>query len=406
MKKTIFILFALILLPFSIYAQSQPYVILISFDGFRWDYSNRGISPNIDIMKKDGVSALSLRPSFPSKTFPNHYAIITGMYPENNGLIANSMHDPYTNEYYKLSDSIQVRNGKWYLGEAFWETAQRNGIISASYFWPGSEISPKYRRPKYFKRYVHTRAYKARVDGIINWLKLPYAERPHFLTLYFSVTDDIGHKFNPDSKEVNGAIIKEDSMLGLLFKKLKKINLYDSTNVILVSDHGMTEINKDRTVNIQSILKDFDVEYQQGGPFMLIQPKPDEVNEVYQLLLKNQNHFNVYTKANIPARFHYSNNPFIPDIIISADLGWSLTTDKSAKYMAKMKTGGNHGWDNNTLDMQGIFFAMGPDFKVGYKTATINNIDIYPLLCKIFNISPRSNIDGKLEDIEFILKNR
>ncbi len=406
MKKKIFILFALILFPLVIYSQPQPYVILISFDGFRWDYANRGITPNIDIMKKNGVSALSLRPSFPSKTFPNHYAIISGMYPENNGLIANSMHNPYTNEHFKLSDSIQVRNGRWYLGEAFWETAQRNGIISASYFWPGSEISPEYRRPKYYEKYDHNRDYKARVNGVINWLKLPYEKRPHFLTLYFSATDDKGHKFGPNSNEVNQAIVKEDNMLGLLFKKLKEINLYDSTNVILVSDHGMSEISKDRTVNIQDIIKDYDVEYQQGGPFMLIQPKPDEVDQVYKLLLKNENHFNVYTKENIPARFHYSNNPFIPDIIISADLGWSLTTNKSAKYISKMKTGATHGWDNYTLDMNGIFFAMGPSFKVGYKTGTINNIDIYPLLCEIFKISPRSNIDGKLENIEFFLKNR
>ncbi|HED07534.1 MAG TPA: alkaline phosphatase family protein [Ignavibacteria bacterium] len=406
MKKIIIILFALTLLSISIYSQSQPYVILISFDGFRWDYANRGVSPNIDIMKKDGVSALSLRPDFPSKTFPNHYAIVTGMYPENNGLIANSIYDPFRNAQYSLRDSSQVRNGRWYLGEAFWETAQRNGIISASYFWPGSEISPKYRRPEYYEKYDHTRAYKARVDGIINWLKLPYAKRPHFLTLYFSATDGMGHEFGTDSKEVNQAIFKEDSMLGLLFKKLKEINLYDSTNVILVSDHGMSDISKDRTVNIQNIIRNYDVKYQQGGPFMLIQPKPNEVNKVYQLLLKNQNHFNVYTKTNIPARFHYSDNPFIPDIIISADLGWYLTTDKSVKYMAKMKTVATHGWDNNTLDMQGIFFAMGPAFKVGYKTATINNIDIYPLLSKIFNISPRSNIDGKLANIEFILKNR
>jgi len=406
LKKIIFILFAFLLFPLSIYSQSQPYVILISFDGFRWDYANRGISPNIDRVKKEGVSALSLRPSFPSKTFPNHYAIVTGMYPENNGLIANSMHDPFTNERYKLSDSNQVRNGKWYLGEAFWETAQRNGIISASYFWPGSEMTPEYRRPKYFQRYVHTRNYKERVNGIINWLKLPYAERPHFLTLYFSATDDKGHKFGPNSKEVNGAIIKEDNMLGLLFNKLKDIKLYDSTNVILVSDHGMTEISKDRTVNIQNILRGYNVEYQQGGPFMLIQPKPGEVENVYKHLLKNRKHFNVYTKENIPARFHYSKNPFITDIIISADLGWSLTTDRSEKYMSKIKIGGNHGWDNYTLDMNGIFFAMGPSFKKGYKFGTINNIDIYPLLCEIFNISPRSNVDGKLENIEFVLKGR
>lgn len=405
--KKIFLLAAIfIFITNVIIAQSNPYVILISFDGFRWDYVDRGLSPNIDLMKKDGVAATSIRPCFPSKTFPNHYAIISGMYPENNGLIANSMHDPFQNEDYKLSDSIQVRDGRWYLGEAFWETAQRSGIIAASYFWPGSEMNPEYRRPRYFEKYNHSTPFPDRVNGIIKWLQLPDAERPHFLTLYMEKTDDNGHKYGPNSKEVNQAIQLQDSMLGLLFNRLKEINLYDSTNIILVSDHGMSEISKDRTVNVEKILDDYKVEYQQGGPIMFIQPKAKDIDEVYKRLLRKGDHYDVFTKENIPDRFHFSKNPFIPSIILSAELSWSLTTNSSEEYMSKMEVGGTHGWDNNLMDMQGIFFAMGPAFKEGYKIATVNNIDVYPLLCKIFNISPRSNVDGKLENIEYVLKHR
>ncbi len=404
MKKLLLIFLTIILIGNYVNAQPKPYLILISLDGFRWDYADRGISPNIDYMKKNGVAALSLRPDFPSKTFPNHYAIVTGMYPENNGLIENTFYDPYSKQTYKISDSMQVKNGKWYLGEAFWETARRNGIKTASYFWPGSEINPEYRRPDYFEHYQHSRPFEERVNGVINWMKLPYAERPHFITLYFEATDDAGHRFGPDSKEVDEAIKKEDTMIGLLLKKISEINLNDSTDIILVSDHGMTNISNKRVVNVQNILKDYKIFYQSNGPLMMIQPEKTKVDEVYNFLKKYRDHFEVFTKENIPACYHFSNNAFIPDIILIADMGWSLVDNRSAKWMEKVDAGGNHGYDNFAMDMNGIFFAMGPDFKVGYKTGTINNIDIYPLMCKIFNIAPRSNIDGKLENIEYILK--
>ena len=403
-KKLSLLLFSLFLLCSHLLAQTKPYVILVSFDGFRWDYVSRGVSPNLDRIKQDGVWAMSLQPDFPSKTFPNHYSIVTGMYPENQGLIANTFYDPHTGETYKISDSTQVRNGKWYLGEAFWQTADRNGIITASYFWPGSEIHPSYRRPDYFKHYVHSRPFEDRVSGVIDWMKLPYARRPRFITLYFEATDDAGHRYGPDSKQVNKAISKEDAMIGLLNKKLKAIGLADSTDVIIVSDHGMTQISNKRVINIQHILKNYDVMYQENGPFMLIEPKDKDVTAVYQTLQKNRKHFKVFTKDNIPASYHYSKNPFISRIILIADLGWSLVDNKSAARYEKIKVGGNHGYDNHEMDMNGVFMAYGPDFKKGSHTGTVRNIDIYPLLCKLFNIPGRSNIDGKLSNIEYVLK--
>lgn len=169
MKKLILFLFISI----SLLAQSKPYVLLVSFDGFRWDYMNRGITPNLEKIKKEGVWALSLQPTFPSKTFPNHQSIITGMYPENHGIIANSFEDKYKNEVYRMNDSNSVNNAKWYWGEAFWETAERQGIKTASYFWPGSEVKLSYRKPTYVEAYEHTRPYDTRIEGVIKWLQLP-----------------------------------------------------------------------------------------------------------------------------------------------------------------------------------------------------------------------------------------
>ena len=156
-------------------AQSKPYVLLISFDGFRWDYSERGITPNLDSLKNHGVHALSLRPSFPTKTYPNHYSIVTCLYPENHGIIANSFTNPFTGDKYRIGNSLAVKDSKWYTGEAFWETAERNNIKTASYFWPGSEVELEYRHPSIYKTYDHNKPYKERIDSVLNWLILPLA---------------------------------------------------------------------------------------------------------------------------------------------------------------------------------------------------------------------------------------
>lgn len=400
MKKLIFILF----LSISLLAQNKPYVILVSFDAFRWDYLNRGLTPNLDKIKSEGVYALSLKPSFPSKTFPNHQSIITGMYPAHHGIYANSFYDPFSNETYKMSDSNAVNNAKWYWGEAFWETAERQGIRTASYFWPGSEVKLYYRKPTYVVQYDHTKPENTRIDGVINWLKLPQDKRPHFITLYFSNTDDKGHRYGPNSNEVNQAIQLLDNFAGTIIKRLEEINMKDSVNVIFVSDHGMTEISKERIVNVEKILAGYNCKFLDETALMTIEPPKEKIKEVYELLKKNENHFKVYYRNEVPEYFHFSDNYLIPSLVLIPEIGWTLLTDKGIKRMEENNSKGNHGYDNQHLDMHGIFIATGPNFKKNYQTGTLWNIDIYPLLCKIFDIIPRSNIDGKAERIEFILK--
>jgi predicted AlkP superfamily pyrophosphatase or phosphodiesterase len=398
--KTIGFLFVVWIFSPSPISANKPYVILISFDGFRWDYLDRGISPNLEFMRKDGVSSLSLRPAFPSKTFPNHQSIITGMYIENHGIISNSFRDKFNNELYRMGDTNAVRNSRWYLGEAFWETAERNGITTASYFWPGSEMILDYRRPTYFEAYEHNRDYAMRVEGVTEWLKLPKEKRPHFITLYFDDVDTQGHRFGTESPEVNNAIKRVDGMLGLLFTMLDEIKMRDSVNIIVVSDHGMTDISNERTINIENLVGGMNCRFYDSGPFMTVDAPKEKFEEVYKILKQNENRYKVYKKNEMPEYYHYKNHPFIGEIILIADMGWSLITNRRSEYDSK----GNHGYDNNHTDMHGIFLAMGPNFKNGYRTGTLWNIDIYPLLCRIFELTPRSNIDGKAERIEFILK--
>ena len=401
MKKLILVLTLYLSISVSVFAGSKPYVILVSFDAFRWDYLNRGISPNLEKIKENGVSALSLLPAFPSKTFPNHQSIITGMYPSHHGIIANTFGDPFNGTVYRMNDSNAVRDARWYLGEAFWETAERQGIKTASYFWPGSEILLSYRHPTYYKNYEHLKPYAERVEGVIDWLKMSPEKRPHFITLYFHETDDKGHEFGPDASETNQAIITLDNITGLIFQKLDEIKMRDSVNVIFVSDHGMTSVSNERLINIEKIADTHDCKFLDNGPNMFVEPKDENVVDVYNKLKKNENHYKVYLRDEIPEYFHFNDHPFISKILVVADLGWSVVSNKTQSWKGK----GNHGYDNNQLDMQGIFLATGPNFKKDYHTGTLWNIDIYPLLCKLFNIYPRTNIDGKLDRIEFILNN-
>ncbi|MBU1100713.1 MAG: ectonucleotide pyrophosphatase/phosphodiesterase [Bacteroidetes bacterium] len=387
-----------------IFAQSQPYVVLISFDGFRWDYSERGITPNIERLKECGVHAKTLKPCFPSKTFPNHYSIITGMYPENHGIISNNMRDLRTRKEFHLYAREEVKNPDWYKGEAFWETTTKKGIISASYFWPGSEVTDASRRPTYSFKYKHNFPYENRIDTVINWLTLPEDLRPHFIATYFHDTDSYGHQYGPNSPEIDSSIVRLDNIIGYFYRELERINMQDSVNVILVSDHGMTEIYADKIISVGEITSGYHYESIDNGPFLLIEPEENEIDSLFSELKSHEEHFTTYTKSTIPDYYHFSHNDLIFSLILVADPGWTLV-DKTESEEWYLDGKGTHGYDNNFLDMHGTFIVNGPHFKNGYKTGTLNNIDIYPLLCEIFNLKIDHKIDGELNNIKFILNN-
>jgi len=401
LKQSLIVILFLVLLILCQTGLSQSYVILISFDAFRWDYLDRGITPNLNKIINNGVRALSLRPVFPSKTFPNHISIATGLYPEHHGIIHNNFKNPSTNEEYSLGNRESVKNSKWYSGEFIWETAKKQGITTASFFWPGSEVTAEYRQPNYYKDYQHNLPYEERVQGVLDWLKLPPEKRPHFITLYFHETDSKGHEFGPNSEEINTAVKLVDGLVGDLTNGINKLSLKDSVNIIIVSDHGMTEIYKDKIINVENILGNKKAELWETGPVMMVNPQDDGV---YELLKKNNKNYYVYKKNELPGFYSYSDHPFIYPIILVAKPGYSLEKNISEDQKEYSISKGNHGFEKDFLDMHGIFVASGPAFKAGYKTGTIWNIDIYPLLCEILNISPYQPIDGKLERIGFILK--
>ena len=404
-KLKCLIILLLIAITFHAQASERPYVLLISLDGFRWDYIDRGLSPNIEWLAENGVEARSLEPVFPTKTFPTHYSIVTGLHAENHGLISNSFIDWETGDRFAIRDREMVENAKYYQAPALWETLRRHNITTASYFWVGSEIDIDYRRPHYYHRYDHERPHLDRIEGIIEWLQLPDDERPQFLTLYYSDVDSEGHRTGPYSQELDESIMLVDSLMGILLDRLEDIDMLDHMNIILVSDHGMTEVSPERVIELHSILNDYEVITDGVGPVVMIKPEdPDETETIYRRLIEEEENYRVYRKENMPAYWHYSAHPYIMPIIVIADMGWSLTTRPFDPGQGYFATGGNHGYDNKHLDMHGIFYAMGPAFKEGYRTGTVRSIDVYPLIMEIFGLESRSGIDGDLENIRFILR--
>jgi len=400
------LIFITLTLAFSQKAGEKPYVLIVSFDGFRWDYLNRGITPNLQKLAERGVRAITFEPVFPSKTFPNHYTIVTGLYAENHGLINNRFFDPYKKRLYRLADPNAVLDAYWYKGEALWETAGRQGVLSASYFWPGSEVTLEYRHPNFFKKYDGSTPGLTRINGIIKWLELPEEKRPHLLFLYFSDTDDYGHRYGPESEQINEAIQLLDTRVGQLQTKLDSIGFADKINLIVLSDHGMTSLRPNGQILLYKILKDFKARMDGYGPLVQFSPKNEaEKQQLYQQLILHQNHYTVYTKENIPEYLHYRNSPFIGEIIALADLGYTFVrTPQELEKIKKNQPKGDHGYDNHTLDMQGLFVASGPAFKQGYQCETLHNVDVYPLVCKILGLVPNAKIDGRLERIDFVLK--
>jgi predicted AlkP superfamily pyrophosphatase or phosphodiesterase len=392
----------LILLPGFRKESREPYknyVILVSMDGFRWDYSQIYNTPNLNKLASDGVKADRLIPSFPTVTFPNHYTIATGLYPDHHGLVNNNFPAPDLGLYYRMGDNATVTNPAFYGGEPIWVTAENQGIISATFFWVGSEAPVKGKYATYWKPYDESITYEARIDTVIKWLSYPPAKRPGFITLYFDEPDAISHKYGPVSRETGKVVERLDSLIGVLRLKLSALPSSDRINLIVLSDHGMSQISSDRYINLKSVIPTQMIESIFGGnPVYTINAVNGKKDSVLYLLSKVKG-LKAYDKMEIPARLHYGTNPRIQDIVVVADSSWSIGTrpDGSSYH------GGAHGYDNANSDMYAVFYAAGPAFKKGYSFSQLNNTDIYNLICRILKITPAQN-DGRPENIKQLLR--
>ena len=373
----------------------KNYVLLVSLDGFRWDYCKIYNTPNLNRLAQQGVKAERLISSFPTVTFPNHYSIATGLYPDHHGLINNSFPAPDLGLFYRMGDRTAVENPAFYGGEPVWETAEKQGARSASFYWVGSEA----RHPSYWKKYDESVTYEARIDTVIKWLGYPPEKRPELVTLYFDEPDATGHKFGPVSPQTERIVERLDSLMGVLRSKLSGLPEAKKINLIIVSDHGMEAISAERYINIKSLVPDRMIASISGGnPVYLINPSTGKKDSILYLLNKSKG-LKAWSKSELPSRWHYGTNLRIPEIVVVADSSWSIGTRPDGSSLR----GGAHGYDNANSDMYAIFYAAGPSFRKNYRFKELNNVDIYNLVCKILNITPAKN-DGDPAHIKGMLR--
>uniref|UniRef100_A0A8C5MIP1 Ectonucleotide pyrophosphatase/phosphodiesterase 1 n=1 Tax=Leptobrachium leishanense TaxID=445787 RepID=A0A8C5MIP1_9ANUR len=413
---------------------SQPPLLLFSLDGFRAEYLQTwgGLLPVISKLRKCGTYTPALRPVYPSKTFPNHYSIVTGLYPESHGLIDNKMYDPKRNAFFALR-GIEKFNPSWYQGEPLWLTAMKHGLRTATYFWPGSDVAIDETFPNFYNLYNESIPFENRIATILQWLRLPENERPHFYTMYLHEPDSSGHNHGPVSSEVIKALMNVDYIIGMLMDGLKQMGLDKCINILLLSDHGMEEYRCENVAVLQPTYVEPSNEYIViHGPAARLRPTkvPDEYFSFdYEGVARNltcrhrDQHFKPFLKHNLPKRLHYANNDRIEPLTFYTDPKWQVVISKT---LLKTCHGGFHGSDNRFQNMQtplsfletifpsnglfspkavilALFIGYGPGFKFSTEVEPFENIEIYNLMCDLLNIAPAPN-NGTHGSLNHLLK--
>lgn len=377
---------------------NQP-LILISIDGFRPDYLQRSVSPVLNQLAQQGASAAVMRPSFPSVTFPNHYTLVTGLRPDQHGIVANTMEDPQIpGVRFALSKREAVTDRRWWdMAEPFWVTAEKAGVKTGTMFWPGSEADIQGVRPSQWAVFDEKMSPDTRVDTLLGWLDLPAEQRPRLLTLYFDQVDHAGHDFGPDSPQIAQAVAEVDAALGRLRAGLQQRGL--QANLVIVSDHGMAAVSDQRVIRLNQLLPDNHFRTITTGPFAGIELTAETAAQAEKALLGKHEHMECWRKSEIPARLEFGSNRRVPAVFCLAEPGWQIVANEKAKLRS---SGGAHGYDNLAPDMAALFIANGPAFRAGAQVAELQNVDVYPLLMRVAGV-PALPSRGKLQATRSLL---
>jgi predicted AlkP superfamily pyrophosphatase or phosphodiesterase len=373
-------------------APERPILILVSIDGWRWDYLNRFAPAALSTLAARGVLSEGLIPGFPSKTFPNHYTMVTGLYPDRHGIVSNTMLDPALPGRFSLSNVSVQQDTRWWGGVPLWVTAEQQGRIAATMFWPGSDVEIAGDRPTLWRRFDNKVSNNERVDQILAWLRQPEAAQPTFYTLYFEEIDVAGHDFGPEFPQMRPAVEHVDQAMARLARGLETAGLTTRTNLVVVSDHGMAQNAQDRVIFLEDYVPLTAVEVIDWGPILSLAPRSGSVNDLYQALRDKHPAMKVFKSEDLPARYRLAGHPRYPPLIGIADDGWEIT---SRERLARDKNGlgGDHGYDPINQSMHGLFIATGPAFREGMKVPRFENVHVYELLCRVLGIRPQPN-DG------------
>lgn len=378
-------------------SQKDKYVVVLSLDGFRPDYLDKAHTPTLDSLGRVGVRS-TLRPCFPSVTFPNHYSLATGLHPNNHGLVNNSFYDSELDAVYRIADRNAVENPDFYFGEPIWNTAEKQGIRTASYFWVGSETAIQGMQPSIWKKFDSSVPYKDRADSVVAWLQLPKDIRPHLIMWYIEEPDIAGHNHTPDSSGTYRMVEHLDSVLNHFFTEARKLEQFEQIDFIVLSDHGMATYYPESYVNLSDYLPIDSFYYAFEGTPTMLYPKETYLETAYEKLQSIPN-ITVYKRGELPEKYVYGSNPRIGDLVVLPNIG----TQVQFRVESTPKLGGAHGYDNFAPEMEAIFFAAGPSFKKGETFPIMANVNLYPLVALLLNLEPAKN-DGDIELVKKLLK--
>jgi predicted AlkP superfamily pyrophosphatase or phosphodiesterase len=387
----IVVAFALAAAPSAQRAQPpDPILILVSLDGWRWDYSARVPAANLNALASRGVRAERMIPSFPVLTFPNHYTIVTGLYPAHHGIVGNTMNDDAIGERFSMSAET-AKDPRWWGGEPLWVTVVKRGGRAATMFWPGTEVAIQGVRPTLWRPYAKPITAPDRVRQVLQWLALPESERPSFVSLYFDEVDTAGHDFGPGSRELTDAARHLDESIGQLVAGIHTLALDARTTLVVVSDHGMTAMSMDRVVYLDDYVDPAAVDITEANGFLAIAPRDGDARALYARLHGKHPALSIYLREQVPAGLHYRGNPRIAPVIGVLKIGWAATT--RARLANRPLDPGTHGFDPMDSDMGALFVAAGPDVRHGVVVPPFRNVDVYDILCAVLRMQPLEN-DG------------
>lgn len=369
-----------------------PYVILVSIDGFRHDFQARFDTPALDRISASGVRANALRPVYPTLTFPNHYSIATGLYPANHGIVDNTFYDRDRKRRFALDDRNSVQDGSWYGGNPLWVVAEKNGMVSAAYYFVGTEADIQGIRPTYWKPFNASVAGSERVAQVLDWLALPESERPHLVTLYFEDIDVTTHRDGVSSPTVADAVMRVDARVAELLAGIDALGLFDDTFVFVVSDHGLADYRRAPPFVLEDVIDLSGIRtVEHGSSVSLYFDAPDRARalSISTAINDRWRRGQAIIPGEAPLAWHVDAGSRFADVIVQADARASVVSSRG-----RSRSAADHGWPPAFQDMHGIFLAMGPRLPAGRRIPAFDNVDIYPMILEVLGLPADGPIDG------------